>query len=292
MSEYYWDSKIEYLRNTRWLYYNDDYLEFLVKTVWKIDKPVDIIDFGCGYGYLGLKILLLLPEGSTYTGIDKGIELINTAKELFISSPFPYEIFVGDIEEIKVNKKYDIAMCHAFLLHMTKIKVILEKMIDSVKNNGRIICFEPNWIGGLSNINTDSTDQSNIVQLGILQKLFEEDFHNTGKDGNIGMQLPIYLSKMGLKNIECRLSDKVNFLDKNMDVRHKEKLYTALKEDGLGRVPNDREEIIKNLKNRGLTTQESEKQYEAELLFSKEFTIDSFLTYAPNMKITSGIVKR
>jgi hypothetical protein len=33
MSEYYWDNKIEYLKNTRKLYYNDDYLEFLVKTV-------------------------------------------------------------------------------------------------------------------------------------------------------------------------------------------------------------------------------------------------------------------
>lgn len=50
MSEYYWDKKVEYLRNTRWLYYNDDYLEFLVKGVWKIKGPVNIIDFGCGYG--------------------------------------------------------------------------------------------------------------------------------------------------------------------------------------------------------------------------------------------------
>lgn len=47
MSEYYWDSQVEYLRNTRCLYYNDDYLEFLVKIVWKIDRAVKIIDFGC-----------------------------------------------------------------------------------------------------------------------------------------------------------------------------------------------------------------------------------------------------
>ncbi len=41
----------------RCLYYNDDYLEFLVKIVWRIDQPVKMIDFGCGYGYLGLKLL-------------------------------------------------------------------------------------------------------------------------------------------------------------------------------------------------------------------------------------------
>lgn len=57
MSEYYWDSQIEYLKRTRDLYYNDDYLEFLVKSVWRITESVNIIDFGCGFGYLGLKLL-------------------------------------------------------------------------------------------------------------------------------------------------------------------------------------------------------------------------------------------
>ena len=42
MEEYYWDNQLEYLKRTRDLYYNDDYLDFLVKTVWKISKPVHI----------------------------------------------------------------------------------------------------------------------------------------------------------------------------------------------------------------------------------------------------------
>ncbi|MGO4373545.1 hypothetical protein AB4Z21_22820, partial [Paenibacillus sp. MCAF20] len=67
MSDYYWDTQFEYLRNTRKLYYNDDYLEFLIKIVWKITTPVNIIDYGCGYGFLGLKLLPMLPEGSTFT---------------------------------------------------------------------------------------------------------------------------------------------------------------------------------------------------------------------------------
>ncbi|PJN52907.1 hypothetical protein PAEAM_41090 [Paenibacillus sp. GM1FR] len=46
MSDYYWDDQIEYLRNMRWLYYNDDYLEFLflVQRVRKIENLVDIIN--------------------------------------------------------------------------------------------------------------------------------------------------------------------------------------------------------------------------------------------------------
>lgn len=292
MSEYYWDKKIEYLRNTRSLYYNDDYLEFLVKTVWKINEPVDIIDYGCGYGYLGLKLLPILPEGSTYTGIDKGNDLINTAKEVFQNHPNSTEFFVGDIEDISVERKFNIAICHAFLLHMTNPEKVLMKMIDNVLDDGMVICFEPHWIANMSNYSFDGLEQSQLIRLGILQKLYEEDNNRTSKDGNIGLKLPIILSQLGLKNVECRVSDKVNFLDQNMDLHNKERLYNSLREEGLGNEPGDFDEIINNLLNRGLTFEEAQEQYEAELLFSKEFVIESYLTYAPNMKITFGIVKR
>ena len=114
MSEYYWDSAIEYLRNTRGLYYNDDYLEFLVKNVWKMNTPINIVDYGCGYGYLGLKLLPLLPKGSTYTGIDKGKDLIMEAKKCLISQPYSTEFIQGDIEDMFVERQYDVAICHAF----------------------------------------------------------------------------------------------------------------------------------------------------------------------------------
>ncbi|MBD0381371.1 class I SAM-dependent methyltransferase [Paenibacillus sedimenti] len=292
MSEVDWNNQIEYLRNTRWLYYNDDYLEFLVKNVWKITKPVNIVDFGCGYGYLGLKILPMLPEGSTYTGIDKGNDLINKAKEIFSKLPYLTDFFVQDIKEIKIERKYDIAMCHAFLLHMTDSKSILMKMMNSVLDNGRVICFEPHWIANMSNYGFDGLEQSKVIRLGILQRLFEEDSRRNGKDGNIGMQLPIMLSQLGLKNVECRVSDRVNFLDQNMDATSKNKLYHSLREEGLGQKPGDLNVTINNLMKRGLTQEEARDQYEAELLFSNEFGEGSWLTYAPNMKITFGTVKR
>lgn len=114
MSEYYWDNQIEYLRNTRWLYYNDDYLEFLVQKVWKINEPVNIIDFGCGFGYLGLKLLPILPEGSSYTGIDKGSNLIEEAKGIFQQLSYSTEFIVGDLEEIYIDRKYDMRYAMLF----------------------------------------------------------------------------------------------------------------------------------------------------------------------------------
>lgn len=292
MEGYYWDKRLDYLRNTRDLYYNDDYLGFLVNSVWKISKPVHIIDFGCGYGYLGLKLLPLLPLGSRYTGIDKGQQLIHTAKSLFQDLPYEAEFIVADVTEIELESKYDIAVCHAFLLHMADPIKMLQKMIHSVIDEGNIICFEPHWISNMSSYNLNKHDQSEIIQLGFLQKLFEEDTKRNGKDGNIGSKLPIYLSELGVKNIDCRVSDKVNFLDSNINETDKQRLYDSLKEEGLGAAPTERKEFIENLINRGATFTEAQDQYEAELRFSKAFNINSSLIYAPSMKITFGVVKK
>jgi len=279
---------LEYLKRTRDLYYNDDYLEFLVRYVWKFTQPVSIIDFGCGYGYLGLKLLPLLPEGSKYTGIDKGEQLIYEARGLFQNLSYETEFIVADTYEIGLETKYDVAVCHAFLLHIAEPKRMLQKMVNSVVNGGKIICFEPHWISAMSSYNIDGYEQSQFVQLGILQKLFEESTKQTGKDGNIGAKVPHYLSELGVKNIECRVSDKVNSLNHPMNQKDKQKLYNSLKEDGLGKGPANREEFIEGLINRGLTLKEAQKQYEAELLLSQVFNINSSLIYAPSMKITFG----
>lgn len=291
LETYDWNSKLAYLKNTRDLYYNDDYVSFLVNTVWKITKPVHIVDFGCGYGYLGLVLMPLLPKGSKYTGVDSGETLLAEARELFRLLPYETQFLEGDATEIELNDTYDIAICHAFLLHMSSPKTMLQKMMHSVKKGGKIICFEPHWISNMSSYFLDGENQSEIIRLGTLQKLFESDTQRNGKDENIGMKIPIYLSELGVKNIECRVSDKVNFLDSNMHHHGKAKLYHSLKEEGIAGNPGDKQQFIGRLIDRGLTYDDALAQYEAELRFFKVFHIHSSLVYAPNMKITFGDVE-
>ncbi|PGO57116.1 methyltransferase domain-containing protein [Bacillus thuringiensis] len=288
METYDWNSKLAYLKNTRDLYYNIDYVSFLVNSVWKISEPVHVVDYGCGYGYLGLLLMPLLPEGSKYTGIDSGETLLAEARELFRSLPYESEFLEGDAIEIELNDTYDIAIYHAFLLHMTTPETMLQKMIHSVKSGGKIICVEPHWISNMSSYTLDGENQSEIIQLGILQNLFESDTQRNGKDGNIGMKIPIYLSELGVKNIECRVSDKVNFLDSNMHHNDKNDLYQSLKEEGIAGNPGDKQQFIERLIGRGLTYDNALAQYEAELRFFKIFHVHSSLVYAPNMKITFG----
>jgi len=291
LETYDWNSKLTYLKNTRDLYYNDDYVSFLVNIVWKITKPVHIVDYGCGYGYLGLVLMPLLPKGSKYTGIDSGETLLAEARGLFRFLPYESQFIEGDATEIESNDTYDIAICHAFLLHMSSPKTMLQKMMHSVKSGGKIICFEPHWISNMSSYSLNGEKQSEIIRLGALQQLFESDTQRSGKDGNVGMKIPMFLSELGAKNIECRVSDKVNFLDSNMQHNDKQSLYHSLKEEGIAGNPGDKEQFIDRLMTRGLTYNDALAQYEAELRFFKVFQMHSSLVYAPNMKITFGDIE-
>ena len=69
----------------------------------------------------------LLPKGSKYTGIDSGEALLAEARELFRLLPYESQFLKGDATEIKLNDTYDIAICHAFLLHMSSPKRCYKK---------------------------------------------------------------------------------------------------------------------------------------------------------------------
>lgn len=234
----------------------------------------------------------LLPVGSKYTGIDRGETLIAEARELFRALPYETEFIEGDATENELKNKYDIAVCHAFLLHMNSPKTMLQKMINSIKDDGKIICFEPHWISNMSSYVLGGVNQSEIIQLGVLQRLFERDVQTSGKDGNIGMKIPIYLSELGVKNIECRVSDKVNFLDSNINQNDKQGLYNSLKEEGIANNPGEKQPFIDRLMSRGLTYDEVLAQYEAELRFFETCHIHSSIVYAPSMRITYGEIRR
>ena len=58
-----WDEKVEYLRRTgKRGPHNPDYLHFLVRDVWGLDRPCSVVDLGCGIGAQGLWLLPLLAE--------------------------------------------------------------------------------------------------------------------------------------------------------------------------------------------------------------------------------------
>ncbi|WP_219835575.1 methyltransferase domain-containing protein [Paenibacillus sp. R14(2021)] len=284
MESYYWDQQVEYLKQSTSLYYNDDYIEFLVDRVWKIHRPVKIVDFGCGFGHLGLRLLPLLPAGSEYLGIDAGTKLIEHAKALFRDLPYRTTFIAGDFHSFNMEAKYDLAVCHGVLLHMEDPTSVLKKMIDCVKKDGKVIAFEPHWISNNASFHFEGMDQSAVLPLGQLQELFERDVRRTGKDGNIGLKLPLYFNRLGLSNVQCRMSDRVNIYDPA--AAGEASIYEAMKFSS----PGDRTAFIRSLLERGMSEEEAARQYDCEQSLAERFTPSTAAVYAAGMKITYGTV--
>jgi SAM-dependent methyltransferase len=284
MKPYYWDGQIEYLKKSTTLYYNDDYIEFLVDRIWKIDRPVRVVDFGCGFGHLGLRLLPMLPDGSEYVGIDAGTRLIEHAKEIFRDLPYLTEFITGDLNTVSFKDKFDIAVCHGVLLHMKDPILVLKKMIDCVKKDGKVIAFEPHWIENNASFHFEGINQSTVIPLGQLQELFERDSKRTGKDGNIGIKLPLYFNRLGLRDVQCRVSDKVNIYDPTTN--GEANVYEAMQFS----APGERTAVIQNLLERGMSMDEAIRQYECEKALSEIFIPSMAATYAAGMKITFGTV--
>lgn len=266
MSGINWDTK--YLKDSRTTMWNDDYMEFLVERVWKINKPVNVVDFGCGVGFMGGMLLPLLPKGSTYTGIDINKTLLNEAENIFKQSPYKTTFIEKDLREYIPEIKYDIAVCQTVLQHIPNPKIILEKMKDSVVENGSVICVEIDTITAIATAYFHGIRQSEILNLTNYQKLVEKD--ETEKDihgGHIGMKVPVFMQELGLKDINVRVNDYVQFINPMGDKEKHEKDVRSYMANPQTKNPGSKESSIEWYINRGYTEKEAEEQYNCQLAF-------------------------
>lgn len=288
MDIYYWDEKSKYLRQSRAHMWNNDYIEFLIKSVWKITKPVNILDFGCGLGFLGSLIMPLLPQGSTYTGIDKGNKLLDEARSIFKNAPFKVEFLEEDLFTYTTTEKYDISICQTLLMHLPEPQLILKKMCDSIVKGGKVICIEVNWNIENAALFIDGIDIDGFCNLGILQKLWANDYKRNSIDRCIGIKLPVYMQKLGLKDVNVRANDCVKFVNPYGDKEeHSSQLNCFLSDWGAD--PGDRATFIESLCNRGLSTEEAAYQYECESKltdFIKQNKEEMSVVHAPTFIIT------
>lgn len=214
----YWGKKLDYLKGTRQDLWNDDYFEFLVQRVWCFNEPIDILDYGCGYGYLGLKLLPSLPEGSTYTGIDVNEDLISEAREMFISTSFKTEFILQDIYEFKSNKQYDLTICQAVLRHASHPTEILSNMVDATKSGGKVICIEVNRMNEASGYYNSRMPYNPFAQLDAFKTMWEEEASQ--RDYAIGIKIPSMMNQLGLVNIDVRLNDRVFSDNADESIQH------------------------------------------------------------------------
>lgn len=263
--EGYWDDGYDYLRDCYILQHNKDYLEFLVTRVWKLDQICRFADFGCGSGKMGLQIMPLLPQGSTYTGIDQSSKLIARGKQACENTPWKAEFHEGSIFSTPfADKSFDVTMTHTVLMHVPDPEKALQEMIRVTKPNGLVIACEANRNAHNAMLHIEEVNHQETVPLELFQTINREILKRTGVDHNIGAKLPVLMHKAGLKNIQVRMSDAVRFLFPPVDTDDKKRLFKAICDEGYGQ-PKPNEEQRKQWKANIMRFGISEEDAEAEI---------------------------
>lgn len=225
-----WNDKLEFLKSIRKDWCNSDYIEFLIQKVWRIEKPVNVVDFGCGYGYLCDLLMPLLPEGSTYTGIDNSDRLLEAAREHLEKYEFNVKLINADLREYVPVEKYDLAVCNAVLRHIPNPKLILKKMIDSVSEEGMVACFEVDRPIEEAGLYCSDIDNYSLGQAEYYRKICENEYANGGRDYRTGIKMPQYMQELGLNNVGIRMNDSVKFVSPTMDeYEEKRKIFAESK---------------------------------------------------------------
>jgi SAM-dependent methyltransferase len=272
MSEAYWNERLNFLKAVRTGWCNDDYIKFLIEKVWKINRAVNIVDFGCGFGYVGLMLLPILPEGSTYTGIDISETLLNEAENIFKDSGYSTKFIKADLNEYEPEEKYDIAISQAVLRHIPNAESVLKKMIQAVVPNGLVICMEGDLELEKAGQYFSGLDYIGLGLAELHRKMYRMELENGGRDYRFGVKIPVLMQELGLHNVGVRMNDSVKFVNPNGNSEEHMKQFNAMTAAwGWDKQLSEAEKVdyINTLMEKGLNKQEAEVFVEGQLKISE-----------------------
>lgn len=256
----YWNQKLEYLQMTRKYMWNEDYIHFLIRDVWKIRKPVKVLDCGCGYGAMGLLLMPLLPEGSSYVGIDFSENMIHSAMKIYQDAGITVEFISCDVLTYQPKGKFDVVVSQAMLRHVDDGKKFLQKMAGFLKEDGILISMECNREFEAVGLYIKGMDYRKLCRHEGLEKLWETELKMQNRDYSIAMKIPHYMKEIGLRNVSVRMNDRVTLLEPDQE-KYDEYMKCIMKGDCWDDVKTDEEikTYIFRFMNHGMSRQEAEE---------------------------------
>lgn len=242
-----WDDKSDYLADTRPLLHNADYWRFLVREVWRVDDaPRRVVDFGCGYGWVGLFLLPLLAPGSTYTGLDVSGPLLERGRALFAGRPGGARFVEAEATAAPFEDGlFDVAIAHTVLMHLPDAAAGLAEMIRVTRPGGLVIACDASHNAINALIHVHETNEQEHGPLSLFQAMNAHDRRTRGVDRNIGMKTPVLMHLAGLVDVQARVSDAVRLSFPPLDTPEKQALFDAICDGGLGVTPTDPESFAR-----------------------------------------------
>lgn len=274
----FWNQKLLYLLRKQKINWNEDYFEFLLEKVWKINKPVDILDLGCGYGYMGVLLLQYLPEGSTYTGVDFSAMLLQYGERLFEEKKMSATFVQEDILKYQSQKKYDMTLCQSVLRHLGDSEPVIRKMIELTKKDGLIVYIDTNREIESDGLYIEGMPYDELCERNGSRKHWVAEYENGDRDYAAAMRNAHQMYQLGIKDIEVRMSDKVSFFTPHQpDYAENVDGFMDFNEMW---YEEPEKEVVARLMNHGMTRREAVSYYQ------RGQGINDFLKKNPESTIT------
>ena len=274
----FWDQKLSYLLRKQKINWNEDYFEFLLEKVWKIKEPIDILDLGCGYGYMGVLLLQYLPQGSTYTGVDFSAKLLQYGEKLFEDKKMSATFVQDDILKYESRKKYDITLCQSVLRHHGNSEPMIRKMIELTKKGGLIVCIDTNREIESDGLYIDGMPYDELCERNGSRKHWVAEYENGDRDYAAAMRNAHRMYQLGIKDIEVRMNDKVSFFEPQQS-DYAESVDDFMDFNEMW-YEEPEKEVVERLMNHGMTRREALAYYQ------RGQRINDFLKENPDSTIT------
>ena len=114
-----------------------------IKNYIDIDRPLSILEVGCGDGG---NLLPFAREGHKVIGVDISSNRINGAKAFFEKEGVKADFVCADILDCEdFDGRFDLVICHDVVEHIRDKREILNKMDGFIKPSGIIFIAFPAW---------------------------------------------------------------------------------------------------------------------------------------------------
>lgn len=255
----YWESRLDYLLASRRSFWNEDYVKFLINEVWKIKSAVNVLDCGCGFGFMGRLFLPYLPQGSTYTGIDFSANMIREGERLFKELGYQGRFICDDFLTCRIPGKYDLVISQCAMRHSNAPRDFLKKMIAQTKSGGMVAAVDVNREWESDGLYVEGMDYLELCSRCGFRKMWEKELLCEGRDYAVGMRLPVMMEEEGLVAVDVRMNDKVSFVSPQK-ADYAESVGSFLEEKGWKKaaVMEEEERTIQKFLNHGMNREEAE----------------------------------